>query len=391
MTSLHESSFQIDALAARTHAAASQGKPADRWDAPGKPTLLIVDDLPENLLAFEALLRREDIEIVTATSGCEALEVLLSREVALAMIDVEMPEMDGFTLAQLIRGVEKTRYIPIIFVTAGLSDHTRVFKGYEAGAVDFLLKPIDEHVLRSKVDVFIRLEQQRQRLLQAERMRETFMGILGHDLRNPLHGIAISAQTGLRRCGDEATREPLELILRNTARMERMIEQLLGATRIRLGGGVEIQTARVDLRDIVAHVLDEWLENRALFNLDVKGDTTGTWDGDRLLQVVSNLVGNAVRHGKGGASVGIRLDGTDAPTVTLAVHNLGQPIPRELRDVLFEPFRGSKSTGGLGLGLFISKQFVAAHGGTLDFESDQANGTCFRVTLPRHKTSDPAC
>lgn len=356
----------------------------------GKPTLLIVDDLPDNLVAFEAILRREDMEIVTATSGSEALEVLLRQEVALAMIDVQMPGMDGFALAELIRGVERTRCVPIIFVTAGSMDRSWVFKGYGAGAVDFLFKPIDEYVLKSKVDVFVRLEEQRQQLLRAEWIRETFVGILGHDLRNPLHGISISAQTGLRRCRDEVMREPLELILRNSARMERMVEQLLNTTRIRLGGGVAISPVPTDLRDIVEHVLDEWVERRSGFKLEVQGDTRGTWDADRLLQVVSNLVGNALKHGAEGSSVGIHLDGTDAMRVLLAVHNRGPAIPRHLREVLFEPFRGTQTKGSLGLGLFISKEFVAAHGGSLGFESDDSTGTRFLVTLPRHVTAESA-
>lgn len=360
-------------------------KPDDGSDgAAGRATLLIVDDLPDNLLALQAILRRDDIEIVTATSGSEALEVLLRREVALAMIDVQMPGMDGFTLAELVRGVQRTRCLPIIFVTAGSMDHSWVFKGYEAGAVDFLFKPIDKHVLQSKVNVFIRLEQQRQQLRRAERMRETFMGILGHDLRNPLHGISISAQTGLRHCSDEVMREPFELILRNSARMERLIEQLLSATRIRLGGGVTISPAPADLSDIVAHVLDEHIESRARFRLHAQGDTTGTWDVDALLQVVSNLVGNAIKHGKSGSMIDIHLDGTEDPSVRLAVHNLGPAIPLHLRSVLFEPFRGTQSRGNLGLGLFISKQFVAAHAGHLDFESNDSTGTRFLVTLPRH-------
>jgi signal transduction histidine kinase len=390
MTSLHERSLPAADPAARA-ASALCATGARRFPgAPGAPTLLIVDDRPDNLLAFEAILRRDDIQIVTANSGIDALEVLLRQEVALAMIDVQMPDMDGFTLAQLIRGVERTRYIPIIFVTAGSGDQSWVFKGYEAGAVDFLFKPIDEHILKSKLDVFVRLEKQRQQLLQAELIRETFMGVLGHDLRNPLHAISISAQTGLRRCRDRESREPFDLILSNSARMERMVEQLLGVTRIRLGGGVAISPLRSELRDIVTLVLDEWVENRSRFRLDAQGDTCGTWDADRLVQVVSNLVGNAVQHGAGGAAIDIRLDGTDGLCVAIEVHNAGPPIPQHVRANIFEPFRGTPNKGGLGLGLFISKQFVTAHGGSLDFVSDEHSGTTFRVTLPRHAMQNAA-
>src|SRR5262249_5306238 len=108
----------------------------------GRPVILIVDDIEGNLLALEGMLRRDGIEIVTVSSGRAALEVLLERDVALAVVDVHMPDIDGYALAELMRGVEKTRYVPIIFVTAGPREVSRVFKGYEAGAVDFLFKPI---------------------------------------------------------------------------------------------------------------------------------------------------------------------------------------------------------------------------------------------------------
>src|ERR1700750_1994353 len=125
---------------------------------------LLVDDLEENLLALSALLRRDDVEVLTARSGAEALELLLIHDVALAFIDVQMPDMDGFELAELIRGSERTRHVPLIFVTAGARDEHRLFKGYETGAVDFLYKPVDPHLLRNKAAVFFQLYRQRQQL-----------------------------------------------------------------------------------------------------------------------------------------------------------------------------------------------------------------------------------
>ena len=125
---------------------------------------LLVDDLEENLLALSALLRRDDVEVLEARSGAEALELLLAHDVALALLDVQMPDMDGFELAELMRGSERTRHVPIIFVTAGARDQHRLFKGYEAGAVDFLYKPIEPHILQNKADVFFQLHRQKQQL-----------------------------------------------------------------------------------------------------------------------------------------------------------------------------------------------------------------------------------
>src|ERR1041385_7218007 len=134
--------------------------------------LLIVDDVAENLVALEALLRRDGVQTLCARSGAEALELLLAHEVAIAVIDVQMPEMDGFELAELMRGAERTKRVPIIFITAGTRDPQRVFKGYDTGAVDFLFKPVDPHILHTKVNVFLELARQRQELASALRLNE---------------------------------------------------------------------------------------------------------------------------------------------------------------------------------------------------------------------------
>ncbi|MBS1960696.1 MAG: response regulator, partial [Bdellovibrionales bacterium] len=136
-----------------------------------KIKILLVDDLPENLLALESLLKNPAVEFLRANSGVDALELLLRHEFALAIIDVQMPEMDGFELAELMRGTDRTRTVPIIFVTAGTRDRTNTFRGYDKGAVDFLYKPLEAHIVKSKVQVFIELALQKQ-LLQ-NRLSET--------------------------------------------------------------------------------------------------------------------------------------------------------------------------------------------------------------------------
>lgn len=133
---------------------------------------LIVDDQEANLLVLEGVLKRKGLELLQARSGAEALEILLTHEVALALLDVQMPDMDGFELAELMRGTERTRRVPIIFVTAGATDDLRRFRGYELGAVDFLFKPIDPHILKSKADVFFELARQRSELKAAVRTAE---------------------------------------------------------------------------------------------------------------------------------------------------------------------------------------------------------------------------
>src|ERR1700754_3658057 len=133
-------------------------------DVPAK--CLIVDELEENLLVLSALLHRADVEVLQTRSGPEALELLLLHDVALALIDVQMPDMDGFELAELMRGSERTRRVAIIFVTAGARDHQRMSRAYDSGAVDFLFKPVEAHVLKSKAEVFFQLQRQTRQLAQ---------------------------------------------------------------------------------------------------------------------------------------------------------------------------------------------------------------------------------
>lgn len=138
---------------------------------------LIVDDKPENLMALEALLRRDGLEVHRAGSAAEALELMLVNDYALALLDVHMPEIDGYELAELMRGAERTRRLPIIFVTASEQDDTRRFRGYEAGAVDFIFKPIDPVILKSKAEVFFRIGQQARDLA---RQRDEMRAIAAH-------------------------------------------------------------------------------------------------------------------------------------------------------------------------------------------------------------------
>src|SRR6202789_979178 len=147
--------------------------------------------MEENLLALSALLEGGDVQLLTARSGAEALELALLHDVALAFLDVQMPEMDGFELAELLRGSERTRHIPLIFVTAGAREQKRLFKGYELGAVDFIYKPIEPLIVKNKAEVFFELYRQRQALsvelndrTETLRLNEMFSALLAHDLRS---------------------------------------------------------------------------------------------------------------------------------------------------------------------------------------------------------------
>lgn len=363
---------------------------------------LLVDDVEENLVALEALLRRDGLEIHTARSGTEALELLLLHDFALAFLDVQMPHMDGFELAELMRGAERSRHVPIIFVTAGGWEPHRIFRGYESGAVDFLFKPIEPHVVRHKADVFFELYRQRQQLSQqisererlirevqeTLRLNEMFAAALGHDLRSPLSAIMTGASLLIARGTDEKTMAIGSRILSSGSRMARMIEQLLDLSRARLAGGIPVSPAPAQLQEVAERVLAE-LQSTArgrTLDLVMTGELEGTWDEQRIAQVLSNLVGNAIEHGDPRGAVSVRVDGTAPGEVVVTISNPGV-IPAEDLPHLFAPFRSGHHTGrrseGLGLGLYIVDQIVKAHAGTVRVTSSEAEGTTFEVRLPR--------
>ena len=363
---------------------------------------LLVDDVEENLIALEALLQRDGLEILKAQSGSEALELLLAHDdVALALLDVQMPEMNGFELAELIRGSERTRHIPLIFMTAGSREQNWQFRGYESGAVDFLYKPIDPHMLTNKAAVFFELQRRKQALAhelqertEALRVNEMFMAVLSHDLRTPLQSITAAATVLKRQPDPDKVGQMAERMLGTSQRMGRMIEDLLDVTRIRQAGGLALQIAPASMEALVQRTLDEVRASHPERRIEssLQGDLEGYWDGERLCQVITNLVGNALHHGCPERAVQVDVDGTRAEVVTITVSNGGTIAP-ELVPHLFDPFRGRQRepgrNQGLGLGLFIVNQIVRAHRGRIDVQS-QDNTTRFRVELPRQSPASGA-
>jgi two-component system sensor histidine kinase/response regulator len=355
---------------------------------------LLVDDLEENLLALSALLEQLDVELLTASSGQEALELLLVHDVALAFLDVQMPEMDGFQLAELLRGSERTRHIPLIFVTAGAREQNRMFKGYESGAVDFIYKPIEAHILQNKAEVFFQLYRQRQQLAlelndrtETLRLNEMFSALLAHDLRNPLSAILASAHLLQKRGTDKLAQDTAARIITSGNRMARLIEDMLDLARARLGGGIVVKREPTDFKMLVEKVVREHqtaVPERPIES-SFEGDLNGQWDPERIAQVASNLIGNAIKHGDAAAPVTVRLEGTQ-DCITLVVKNGGTIAPETLRH-LFDPFRGGPREGGrsegLGLGLYIVSQIVQAHDGKVEVATGEGNETAFLVSLPR--------
>lgn len=226
-------------------------------------------------------------------------------------------------------------------------------------------------------------------LAETVRFSELFVGVLGHDLRNPLAAITLATEMILTRPQADEVRRPLSRVLTSAKRMDRLIGQILDFTRARLGPGIPLQPHPAQLAELCKPVLDELRVAAGIspdrLQLRLEGDVTGSWDEDRLAQVVSNLVGNAIKHGRPDRPILISLHGTERDAVALEVHNEGVIAP-SLMPTLFEPFRrggAGQRSSGLGLGLFIAREIVEAHGGTLEVRSSEREGTSFIARLPR--------
>jgi signal transduction histidine kinase len=230
-------------------------------------------------------------------------------------------------------------------------------------------------------------ERERQAREQAERaskFAELFVAVLGHDLRNPLGAITTSGSLLANHPRDEREERIASRILASSQRMARMIDQILDFSRIRAGHGLVQKPAPMDLRELIGRVRDE-LPSGSSIKVDAEGATDGVWDCDRLAQVFSNLLGNALEHSPEGAAVHVDVDGRPTDRVEITVQNPGA-IPAEVMPEVFEPFRQGRQQGsprGVGLGLYISKEIVAAHGGSIGVTSSESLGTRFQVRLPR--------
>jgi signal transduction histidine kinase len=389
--------------------------------------LLIVDDLPENLLALEALIRAPGRIVHRAGSAEAALALLLEHEFALAIVDVQMPGMNGFELAELMRGTERTRHIPIIFVSAAGRELNYAFQGYESGAVDFLHKPLDPHAVVSKVNVFVDLHQHRKalrhemeslaaahrkqeelvqqlqqtqhQLERAVRMRDDFMSMVSHELRTPLNTLYLEAQ--LRQLhlskGNLANFAPdrlptmIERDQRQIRNMVRLIDDMLDVTRMRRDA-LSIQTKPVDLA-VLAHAVVENLRHQAeaagvAIALEAPAELHGVWDEFRIEQVLTNLLTNALRYG-GGKPVEMVVQQLGG-TARMSVRDHGIGIGPDDHERIFEQFERTddsrKHAAGLGLGLYITRKIVGLHDGQISVESTPGQGATFIVDLPLHAT-----
>jgi signal transduction histidine kinase len=359
--------------------------------------ILVVDDRNENLFAMEKILKVLDCEIYKAYSGNEALSLTLRHDFALILLDVNMPEMDGFELAELLRGNEATDKIPIIFVTAINKEEKSVFKGYESGAVDYLFKPVDTDILLSKVKVFLDLNLKKKELeafqVKLERSNENlkeFAQVVSHDLKNPLSVVMGLSEMVINKHSDgmnEKGKECMHHIAKAAERMTRLVTDLLVYSQV---GAQSANYTLVNLNTIVEDVLNDLSSQVDQSEGRVEWDNeliTIEADQTLMYQVFQNLIGNGLKYHLKGRSpiVKIRMEQIDASEIVqINIEDNGLGMKQEEIEHIFDPFRrldSAKDFEGNGLGLATVKKIIDQHHGTIGVDSVLGEGSIFRLKL----------
>ncbi len=396
--------------------------------------ILLVDDREDNLMSMELVLEKEGYAFSKATSGKDALKILLREEdFSLILLDVKMPIMDGYETAELIYQREKLKHIPIIFITGQDYEDTAMFKGYQAGAVDYIQKPFNPQILRSKVAIFAELSRKnkllqqeeekvriinanliklnleledrvKERTLELERLnqelkelnlsKDKFLSVISHDLRNPLTALLASSEKLDKSAEHLSTTDVKQLsrIIHRTS--NKILEQLnevvewakrqrekttFNPKKIQLLKGM---TESLELLKSNAINKDIKLRNKVNEDIYVNADTL------MLRSILQNIVTNAIKYTPNGGLVEISAQPAES-MVEVCIKDSGTGMSEETKEKIFgnnnaQSISGTNREPGSGLGLLLVRDFVAIHGGSIAVESEIGKGTCFKFTIPKN-------
>ena len=416
---------QRDSGTARSSPAESQSRtdqadPLTRLPADDRVNILLVDDQPANLIALDAMLSGLGQNLVKAESGREALKWLLTHDFAVILLDVKMPEMDGFETAALIRQRDKSRHTPILFLTAADNSQTHAVRGYAVGAVDYLIKPVVPEFVRSKVAVFVELakksellRRQTQLLAESEqaaldlaetraelvrelehknRELESFSYAVSHDLRAPLRRIDSFSRAVLESQGDkldEAGRRYLERVREASQHMSELIDDVLYLSRVTTA---DLREQDVNLSAIAALILNRLQESEPTRKVETKirPAVLVTGDGQLLRIALENLLENAWKFTSKQNDARIEFGVTQAAgEPTYFVRDNGAGFDMTYTDRLFGPFQRLHRQGefpGSGIGLATVQRIIHRHGGRVWAEGLVGQGATFQFTLARARS-----
>ena len=379
-----------------------------------KINILIVDDKIENIIALDALIKRDDVNIISTTLPNEALRISWEQDIAIALVDVQMPEMDGFELVEILKSNPRTKDILVIFVTAISMETKYAVKGLNTGAVDYLYKPLNPYVTSAKVDSFIQivrnqreikrknaqLETYQKELIQAKelaeqgkRIKENFLANMSHEIRTPINGIIgllnLLSQTEI----NDSQAEMLNLLKTSSTSLLGVINDVLDLSKIESGKFKinRAETKIIELCNAVINLLGIGAKEKNIalnIYIDPSLPEKIIADSLRLNQILMNLIGNAIKFTDKG-SVTLKVDVLDKKgnnlKIQFSIIDTGIGIAKENIDKIFEVFEQADEQttvkfGGTGLGLSIVKNLAKLKGGILNVESNEGNGSLFTFT-----------
>jgi len=352
--------------------------------------ILVVDDSPDNCFLIESILAAEGYKITIADSGVLAMAEIAKSPPDLVLLDIIMPDMDGYEVTRRLRENNHLPFMPILLITA--FDHPSVVKGLDLGADDFIRKPFDLDELLARVRSLLRLKHSVDERDHIARQREDFVSRLAHDLRTPL--IAADRMLHLLHQGafgavPPAINEPLKTMICSNQNLLKMVNQLLDVYRYEAGRKT-LAFSPIILPDMIAEIGAELAPLAMEKNLDLKlnlpdnQDCEGEVLGDalELHRAFTNLIGNAIKFTDTGF-VEIRFHTTPTHHLIVEIQDTGPGISTQEQAILFERFRtGNHTPSGSGLGLYLSRQILEAHKGTLELQSQVGAGSLFTVRLP---------
>ncbi len=367
--------------------------------------ILIVDDSPENIISLQKVLEKNDFEVDTASSGEEALKKILKKSYVLIILDVQMPGMDGFEVAEVISGYSKAKETAIIFLSAASANVNLITRGYSSGGLDYISKPVDMNILLLKVKTFYRIYEQSRALnemqkalraeiefrKEAERKKDEFISIASHELKTPMTSIKGYIQL-LERSLDkndiETVRKRLHKVQNQVEKLNLLVADLLDISKIE-SGKLKLNRQYFCFNQMLDHILEVVQENNPFLKIIRKGRVESELFGDemRIEQVITNFITNAVKYAPDGKEIHISSE-IEGDKIHFSVRDFGIGMTEEHEQKIFQKFyrieESSERFQGLGIGLYICQEIIDRHKGKIGVTSTLGEGSTFYFKIPLH-------
>jgi signal transduction histidine kinase len=370
--------------------------------------ILLVDDTPENLISLKNVLEKHGFEVDTANSGEEALKKVLKNSYVLIILDVQMPEMDGFEVAEVISGYSKAKETAIIFLSAANTEFRFIAKGYSSGGLDYITKPVDINILLLKIKTFYRIYEQNRKLneiqaalleeieyrKEAEKKKDEFISIASHELKTPLtsvKGYIQLLERGLNKGDIDIVKSHLAKAQIQLEKLNGLIADLLDISKIE-SGKLKFNKQYFDFDQLLDSIIEVIHQSNPGFNIEKSGTVHAKIFGDemRIEQVIVNFLTNAIKYSPGTtkALITVNLKNNE---LYLGVKDYGIGMRPDQIERVFEKFYRVEETShrfqGLGIGLYISAEIIKRHGGAINVRSVYGEGSEFYFTIPVEQLS----